>query len=155
MERVQKLREKEKEKDLRTKPLGQTGQPLQQSVIRWATQLALSLSLSFSFFLSFFPSLLGNTWQGETDDSPQIKEQQALCSHISLPRLSRSLHPPQRIIDAVHSPEMECCCDFSPAFFLFFVSSVSLVSFFFLLPTPSIPGTLEASLLFPLPFRPD
>lgn len=48
----------------------------------------------------------------ETDDLLQIKEQQTHCSLIFLPLFSHPIYPPQRIIDAIHAPEMLRRCDF-------------------------------------------
>lgn len=72
--------------------------------------------------------------------------------HIVLSSLSLFSLPPQRIIDAIHAPEMLRRSDFSspspPLFSRFFFPLPSPPS-----PTPSAPGALEALLLiFFLPF---
>ena len=70
--------------------------------------------------------------------------------HIVLSSFSHPIYPPQRIIDAIHAPEMLRRCDFLLLLLLLFLAALFSLS---LLPTPSVPGALEALLFkffFPL-----
>ena len=87
-----------------------------------------------------------NTWQRERQ---MIYSRLKNNRHIVLSSFSHPIYPPQRIIDAIHAPEMLRRCDFLLLLLLLFLRSL----FFFFLPTPSVPGALEAlffKFVFPL-----